>query len=164
MCTARRFTTIAEGLMACNLLRSVRSFSSASTMSVFDSIIASGTYKFYLNGEWRESASGKGVNIKNPQTNDTAFTVQACTPAEVDAAYKGAREAQHEWTKTPLWKRADLIKSAAAQLRENSEAIGKILTVEVAKQAKSADSEVVRSAELMEYCAEEAVRYLGQGA
>lgn len=132
-------------------------------MSVFDSIFASDKYKFYLNGEWRESTSGKGVSIKNPQTNEAAFAVQACTPAEVDAAYKGAAEAQQQWVTTPLWKRAELIKNAAAKLRENEEPIGKILTTEVAKQAKSASSEVVRSAELMEYCAEEAVRYLGQG-
>jgi glyceraldehyde-3-phosphate dehydrogenase (NADP+) len=132
-------------------------------MSVFDSIIASDKYKFYLDGEWRESTSGKGVSIKNPQTNKPAFTVQACTPAEVDAAYKGAAVAQQVWAKTPLWKRAELVKNAAAQLREHAEPIGKILTTEVAKQAKSATTEVIRSAELMEYCAEEAVRYLGQG-
>lgn len=132
-------------------------------MSVFDSIIAADKYKFYLNGEWRESASGKAVSIKNPHTNEPAFSVQACTPAEVDAAYKGAAEAQQQWSTTPLWKRAELIKNAAAKLREHAAPIGSILTTEVAKQSKSAVSEVVRSAELMEYCAEEAVRYLGQG-
>ena len=149
--------------MACKLLRSARSFSTASAMSVFDSIIAADKYKFYLNGEWRESASGKAVSIKNPHTNEPAFSVQACTPAEVDAAYKGAAEAQQQWSTTPLWKRAELIKNAAAKLREHAAPIGSILTTEVAKQSKSAVSEVVRSAELMEYCAEEAVRYLGQG-
>jgi glyceraldehyde-3-phosphate dehydrogenase (NADP+) len=116
-----------------------------------------------MDGEWRESSSGKTCGIKNPQTNETAFNVQACTPQEADAAYKGANAAQSEWAVTPLWKRAEMIKAAAQVLREHADEIGKVLTTEVAKQAQSAKSEVVRSAELMEYCAEEGVRYLGEG-
>ena len=37
---------------------------------------ASGAYKWYINGEWKESSSGKTVKILNPSTNDTAFEVQ----------------------------------------------------------------------------------------
>ena len=36
----------------------------------------SGAYKFYVNGEWKESKSGKVVPILNPSTNQTAFEVQ----------------------------------------------------------------------------------------
>lgn len=41
-----------------------------------DIVAASGIYKFYLNGQWVESASGKSVSITNPTTNQTAFRVQ----------------------------------------------------------------------------------------
>ncbi len=41
-----------------------------------DILASSGSYKFYLNGEWKESASGKTVAILNPATNQTAYTVQ----------------------------------------------------------------------------------------
>lgn len=33
-------------------------------------------YKFYLNGAWKESSSGKTVAIQNPSTRQTAYTVQ----------------------------------------------------------------------------------------
>lgn len=39
-------------------------------------ISASGAYKAFINGEWRESTSGKTVAILNPTTEATAFTVQ----------------------------------------------------------------------------------------
>ena len=39
-------------------------------------ISASGAYKAFIDGEWRESTSGKTVSISNPTTEETAFTVQ----------------------------------------------------------------------------------------
>jgi glyceraldehyde-3-phosphate dehydrogenase (NADP+) len=135
-----------------------------SVMSAFDCIVApSGAYKYYVNGEWRESASKATTSIKNPQTNEQAFTVQACTTKEVDEAYAGASRAQSEWARTPLWQRAEFVKKAAAILRQHADPIASILTTEVCKQAKASRSEVVRSADLMDYCAEEGQRYLGEG-
>jgi len=43
----------------------------------YSEIIApSGAYKAFIDGEWRESTSGKTVAISNPTTEATAFTVQ----------------------------------------------------------------------------------------
>jgi len=56
-----------------------RSFpSSFETMSSFYSEIhaPSGAYKAFINGEWRESTSGKTVAINNPTTEGVAFQVQ----------------------------------------------------------------------------------------
>jgi glyceraldehyde-3-phosphate dehydrogenase (NADP+) len=131
---------------------------------VFPDILApSGSYKYLVNGQWKESNSGATVAIKNPQTNDTAFTVQACTRTEVDEAYEGAHKAQREWANVPLWKRAEHLHAAAQCLREHADAITPVLVTEVAKPTKASNSELVRSAELVSYCAEEGVRFLGEG-
>ncbi len=43
----------------------------------YDEIKASsGMYKFYSNGEWMESTSGKGVSILNPASNESVYQVQ----------------------------------------------------------------------------------------
>ena len=43
----------------------------------YDEIKASsGMYKFYGNGEWKESTSGKGVSILNPTSNEAVYQVQ----------------------------------------------------------------------------------------
>ena len=36
----------------------------------------SGVYKFYVNGEWKESTSGKSVSILNPTSNQAVYQVQ----------------------------------------------------------------------------------------
>ena len=46
-------------------------------MSFYDEVKASsGAYKFYVNGEWKESSSGKTQAIINPSTNEPVFQVQ----------------------------------------------------------------------------------------
>ena len=43
----------------------------------YDEIKASsGTYKYYVNGEWKESTSDKSVGILNPTSNETVYKVQ----------------------------------------------------------------------------------------
>lgn len=120
-------------------------------------------YMYYMGGEWRESASRKLVNIQNPTTMSTAFRVQACTPDEVDQIYGAAKSAQKAWARTPLWKRAELLHSAASLMRANPQPIADALVLEIAKGAKDSMTEVLRSADLIDYAAEEGVRFLGEG-
>ena len=74
-----------------------------------------------------------------------------------------AKAAQKSWAKTPLWKRAELLHKAAAILKEHKSPIAEALVKEIAKPAKDSVTEVVRSGDLISYCAEEGVRLLGQG-
>ena len=87
----------------------------------------------------------------------------ACTQAEVDEAYDCASRAQKEWARTPLWKRSELLHKAAELMKANVPEMARALVTEVAKPAKDAATEVVRSADLISYTAEEGVRRLGEG-
>lgn len=87
----------------------------------------------------------------------------ACTQKEVDAIFESAKIAQKEWARTPLWKRAELLHKAGAIMREQAKAIADVLVKEVAKPANDAYTEVVRSADLLSYTAEEGVRFFGEG-
>jgi glyceraldehyde-3-phosphate dehydrogenase (NADP+) len=91
------------------------------------------------------------------------LTSTACSQAEVDAAFAGAAAAQKLWAKVPLWKRAEVLKRAAAELRAHAPALAETIRTEVAKPAADALAEVVRSAEFLEYTAEEGLRVLGEG-
>ncbi|KAK3437184.1 hypothetical protein EUGRSUZ_C01646 [Eucalyptus grandis] len=122
-----------------------------------------GVFRYYSDGEWKASASGKSVPIINPTTRSTHFKVQACTQEEVNKIVESARAAQKLWAKTPLWKRAELLHRAAAILKEHKAPIAECLVKEIAKPAKDAVTEVVRSGDLISYCAEEGVRILGEG-
>lgn len=143
---------------------SFRGAHSAAKMSFYAELLAdTGAYKYYVDGAWTVSSSGSVTGIKSPETAEVAYNVQACTTAEVDAAYEGAWKAQREWAQTPLYKRAEFIHKAAQVLRENPAPIADALVVEIAKPAKDSQTEVVRSADLMDYVAEEGLRYFAQG-
>ncbi|KAL0358297.1 UNVERIFIED_CONTAM: NADP-dependent glyceraldehyde-3-phosphate dehydrogenase [Sesamum angustifolium] len=130
---------------------------------VFGEIIDGDVFKYYADGEWKKSSSGKAVSIINPTTRKTQYRVQACTQEEVNKVMETAKAAQKAWAKTPLWKRAELLHKAAAILKEHRAPIAEALIKEIAKPAKDAVTEVVRSGDLVSYCAEEGVRILGQG-
>lgn len=77
--------------------------------------------------------------------------------------FKAAKAAQHGWATTPLWQRAALLHKVAALMREHKQPMADCLVKEIAKPAKDAVTEVVRSADLIEYTAEEGLRALGEG-
>ncbi|XP_056174893.1 NADP-dependent glyceraldehyde-3-phosphate dehydrogenase-like isoform X2 [Syzygium oleosum] len=101
-----------------------------------------GVFRYYCDGEWKASASGKSVPIINPTTRSTHFKVQACTQEEVNKIIESARPAQKLWAKTPLWKRAELLHRAAAILKEHKAPMAECLVKEIAKPAKDAVTEI----------------------
>ena len=45
--------------------------------SFYEEIVSSsGTFKYYIDGQWKESKSGKSQAITNPSTLQPEFTVQ----------------------------------------------------------------------------------------
>lgn len=133
-------------------------------MSFYDEIKAtSGAYKFYVNGVWKESASGKTQTVLNPSDNQVVYHTQACNQAEVDEVFKAAKAAGKGWAKTPLWKRAEYLHKVAALMKANAQPVADALIKEVAKAAKDSLTEVIRSGDFLSYTAEEGVRFLGEG-
>lgn len=43
---------------------------------VYADIIEGDVFKYYSDGEWKKSSSGKSVSIINPTTRNTQFKVQ----------------------------------------------------------------------------------------
>lgn len=125
---------------------------------------SSGAHKFLVDGEWRVSSSGETCeNVEPAKANAPCFRFQACTTAEVDEAYAVAKRAHKTWACTPLHKRAAVLHKAADLMLQHQAPIADCLVREIAKPAKDAKTEVVRSAELIKYTAEEGLRRLGEG-
>ena len=125
---------------------------------------ANGTLRYCVDGAWRASASGSTCETLNPSRgNRPESAFQACSTTEVDEVFACARRAQKSWARTPLHERATLLHRAATLMRERKGPIAEALVREVAKGAKDATTEVVRSADLIDYTAEEGVRLLGEG-
>lgn len=117
-------------------------------------------YKNLVNGEWKSSE--KEITIYSPINQEELGTVPAMSQAEVDEAMKAARAALPAWRALSAVERAAYLHKTAAILERDKEEIGTILAKEVAKGIKAAIGEVVRTADLIRYAAEEGLRITGQ--
>lgn len=81
----------------------------------------------------------------------------------MDAVFEAAKTAQQSWAKTPLWQRAQYLHQVASIMRQNAQPMADCLIKEIAKPAKDSLTEVIRSADLIDYTAEEGLRALGEG-
>ena len=117
-------------------------------------------YQNLVNGEWKSSE--KEITIYSPINQEELGTVPAMSQAEVDEAMQAARAALPAWRALSAVERAAYLHKTAAILERDKEKIGTILAKEVAKGIKAAIGEVVRTADLIRYAAEEGVRITGQ--
>ena len=117
-------------------------------------------YQNLVNGKWKSSE--QEITIYSPINQEELGTVPAMTQAEVDEAMKAARAALPAWRALSAVERAAYLHKTAAILERDKEEIGTILAKEVAKGIKAAIGEVVRTADLIRYAAEEGLRITGQ--
>ena len=117
-------------------------------------------YQNLVNGEWKSSE--KEIKIYSPINQEELGTVPAMSQAEVDEAMQAARAALPAWRALSAVERAAYLHKTAAILERDKEEIGTILAKEVAKGIKAAIGEVVRTADLIRYAAEEGLRITGQ--
>ena len=117
-------------------------------------------YQNLVNGKWKSSE--KEITIYSPINQEELGTVPAMSQAEVDEAMQAARAALPAWRALSAVERAAYLHKTAAILERDKEEIGTILAKEVAKGIKAAIGEVVRTADLIRYAAEEGLRITGQ--
>ncbi|WP_159549786.1 NADP-dependent glyceraldehyde-3-phosphate dehydrogenase [Streptococcus halichoeri] len=117
-------------------------------------------YKNLVNGEWKTSQTE--MTIYAPATGEALGTVPAMSQQEVDAVYEVAHQAAPAWRALSYVERAAYLHKAADILVRDAAKIGAVLSKEVAKGHKAAISEVIRTAEIINYAAEEGLRMEGE--
>ncbi|KHD44443.1 NADP-dependent glyceraldehyde-3-phosphate dehydrogenase [Streptococcus hongkongensis] len=117
-------------------------------------------YKNLVNGEWKLSENE--IKIYAPATGEELGSVPAMSTEEVDFVYQSAKNVFEEWRALSYVERAAILHKAADILVRDAEKIGSVLSKEVAKGHKAAVSEVVRTAEIINYAAEEGIRMEGE--
>ncbi len=120
------------------------------------------SYRNLVNGEWKESASGKFIEIKSPIDQSFLGRVPTMTTAEVDEVVAYAKTAQVEWKHKTTSERAEVLYKAADLLEEHIEELAKIMMMEIAKDLKSCRSEVSRTADFIRFSADSAKNMSGE--
>lgn len=117
-------------------------------------------FKRLLNGNWIESANY--IDIKSPLTGKVIGMVPAMSQEEVNEAIEGNKKAQKEWKNTTIDERSKILYKAAELLEREADALGELIMMEVAKDRKSAKSEVIRTADFIRFTADSAKSIQGE--
>ena len=107
-----------------------------------------------IDGEWRVSQENQPIEVLSPVDGSLVGKLSSMSHQELDQAIAAAKHAQKSWAAYPVYRKAQLMYKAADLLEQRVEEISDCLVMEIAKDKKSAVSEVIRSADLLRYTAD----------
>lgn len=119
-------------------------------------------YKNLVNGQWMGSNTGNLIEVLSPVDGSIVGKIQPMSKEEVDFAIENAKEAQRSWRTIPVNKRAQILYRAAELLEEKVDDIAQVMMKEIAKDKKSAISEVQRTADYIRFTADAAKSMEGE--
>ncbi len=116
---------------------------------------------FYFDGStWKPGT--KTVEVISPIDGSVVGTIPLLAPGDIDTVLAAAVRAQSAWEATPLNKRVSVVHLAADWIRHFQDYLTALLTREIGKTADEAKGEIVRSADLIDYFADEVQSMRGE--
>src|SRR6266567_34282 len=118
--------------------------------------------ELFIDGKWLGGNSRRGEDVINPATEKPLAHLPHASQADLDAALEAAKKGFAVWRTTSTYDRAKIMRKAADLIRERYDAISKILVQEQGKVYPEARAEVITSADIIEWYAEEGRRAYGR--
>ena len=116
----------------------------------------------FVDGSWRIGEGRDQHPVVNPATGDTIAEVPVATAADLDEALAAADKGFRVWRATDVDTRAGVLHKAAALIRERADPIARTMTTEQGKPLIESRAEVMSSATMFDWYAEEAKRAYGR--
>jgi succinate-semialdehyde dehydrogenase / glutarate-semialdehyde dehydrogenase len=116
----------------------------------------------HVAGAWREQASGGCREIINPADGSKLAELALVGAAELEAAVESAQRGFMEWRARHAHSRYGVLRTAAARMRERVEEIATAITLEQGKPLVESRREVLLSADILDFQAEEGKRLYGR--
>lgn len=116
----------------------------------------------FIDGKWSAAAGGETMPVYNPATGKVIGQVAHARMIDLDVAIAAAERGFEVWRNTPAFERARTMRKAAELLRERSEKISILMTLEQGKALAESRGEVERGAEAIDWMAGEAQRTYGR--
>jgi succinate-semialdehyde dehydrogenase/glutarate-semialdehyde dehydrogenase len=114
----------------------------------------------YINGEWKSTADK--VEVKSPTTGEVLDTVARGGSKETKESIDAAKEAFKTWSKLTAKERGAYLDKVAEILRNRTKEIAPIITKEMGKPLKEAETEISLAIDYLEWYAEEGKRTYGE--
>jgi acyl-CoA reductase-like NAD-dependent aldehyde dehydrogenase len=111
--------------------------------------------QLFINGEWRDAAAGKTLDVVNPATEEVIASVASAGQSDVDAAVAAARAAlDGPWGRLSARERGRLIWKIGEKLMEKADEIARLETLHNGKPIfESRQIEIPAAAECFQYYA-----------
>jgi acyl-CoA reductase-like NAD-dependent aldehyde dehydrogenase len=109
--------------------------------------------RLLIGGE-QIDGDGPPLEVENPYTEETVASVPTPSSEQMDAAVAVAREAQRDWERTPAVERGEMLHEVARRLRERTDDLAELMTLEGGKPRVENSDEVGWTAAAFDYYAE----------
>ncbi|WP_380178218.1 aldehyde dehydrogenase [Kalamiella sp. sgz302252] len=119
-------------------------------------------YQCYINGQFVENRSGKWIEVINPSTEAPLWQIPQGTQEDAGRAVNAAKAAQPAWEALPAVERGRWLRQIAAGIRRREAEITAIIVAEGGKTQQLAQTEVLFTADYLDYITEWARRYEGE--
>ncbi|MGA7973917.1 MAG: NAD-dependent succinate-semialdehyde dehydrogenase [Pseudolabrys sp.] len=116
----------------------------------------------FIDGQWLNGQGRKGEDVINPATEKPLAHLPHASKADLDAALAAANKGFTTWKSTSAYDRSKLMRKAADLLRERSDHVAKVMVQEQGKVYPEARGEVLVSADIIDWYAEEGRRAYGR--
>jgi len=118
--------------------------------------------ELFIDGKWLNGDGRAGEDVINPATEKPLAHLPHASTADLDHALEAAKKGFATWRATSAYDRAKIMRKAADLMRERHDAISKVLVQEQVKAYAEARAEVITSADIIEWYAEEGRRAYGR--
>lgn len=118
--------------------------------------------RLLIDGEWLPAGHRATRPVLNPATGATLAELPLAEATDLDRALSAAERAFDSWRHSALDERSRVLQGAAALLRQRADVIARHATLEQGKPLADAHGEVMGSAALLDYYAEECHRLPGR--
>jgi succinate-semialdehyde dehydrogenase/glutarate-semialdehyde dehydrogenase len=117
----------------------------------------------FIDGTWKKNgSSNKGEDVLNPATEKPLAHLPHASKSDLDEALASAKKGFAVWKATSAYDRSKILRKAADLMRERHDAIAKIMVLEQGKPYPEARGEVIVSADIIDWYAEEGRRSYGR--
>ncbi|KQU74763.1 NAD-dependent succinate-semialdehyde dehydrogenase [Aminobacter sp. DSM 101952] len=118
--------------------------------------------KLFIDGKWSDAEGGNTIDVTNPATNEVIGKVASAGKGDLDRALAAAERGFKAWRKVSPFDRAKVLRRAAELMRERVDQIATLMTQEQGKPIGEARMEILSSADLFDWFAEEGRRTYGR--
>jgi succinate-semialdehyde dehydrogenase/glutarate-semialdehyde dehydrogenase len=116
----------------------------------------------FIGGQWLNGKGRQGEDVINPATGKTLAHLPHASSADLDAALAAAANGFALWKATSAYDRSKIMRKAADLLRERHDHVAKVMVQEQGKVYAEARAEVLVSADIIDWYAEEGRRAYGR--